>query len=150
MSTRSLIIRRKGDTIQYGQCKCDGHLVSNNLNVFIEKPENKKYFFDNFFEFEYAEVYNGKEYKRKGLGLVSVDKTGVEFYKDFSDDPNDWSYNNGEVSIDSPFFESENSFSEWIDGFDFPEFIHLWDDDSQEFKCFASRNKEEAYRTLIK
>lgn len=46
-------------------------------------------FFDNFFEFEYAEVYNGKEYKRKGLGLVSVDKTGVEFYKDFSDDPND-------------------------------------------------------------
>lgn len=136
--------------IQYGQCKCDGDLVSKNLNAYIKNAENKKYFFDSFFEFEYVETYNGKEYKRKGLGLASVNKNGVEFYKDYSDDPNDWSYYNGEEPISSKSFENEQSFFGWLSSFDFPEFIHLWDDGSQEFKCFALRDKKEVYRTLVK
>lgn len=136
MSTRALIVRKKGEVFQYGQSLKDGHTVARDLNAWVPlSQENRDFFFGKMFELPHSFEYNGKTVDCKGSGLRGAGPTKAEtqWFCDLTADPSGWSYNNGETPVAGGHFADIESFEEFVDNLDFPEYIIIWSDSANEF-----------------
>lgn len=127
-----------------------GDTVSKCLNEYFTDNSveyTKEQFLYNFFDYEYTDSRNRK---RKGLGLSYVTENNMEFYKDCTDDPDDWGYNNGELPLDNEHFKDAASFNSWLDSrFDWPEYVHIYDGNTGLFECFDICEPEIIFNKLF-
>lgn len=149
MSTRALIIRRKGGVYQYGQSKMDGYMVADELNKWVPaNAADRDWFFHRMFEEEYEWEKNGRSFKGRGLGLYDAgsDRSSTRFYADFKEtDKSEWGYNNGEIEVDDARVSTTNGLVSWLalDGnrvecpFDWPDYIIMWSEKENKFLSFS-------------